>query len=63
MRNKKMIIDTHCHLDKPRYKRQMKNILKDAEENEVKGILIPMTHASSISDAQTLAQSYEGVFY
>jgi len=41
----------------------MKKILQDAQENNVTGILIPMTHASTISDAQTLAQSYEGVFY
>jgi len=58
-----MIIDTHCHLDKPRYRREMKKILQNAQENNVKGILIPMTHKASIADAQILSESYKGVFY
>jgi len=58
-----MIIDTHCHLDKPRYRRDMKNILQDAQENNVKGILIPMTHKATIADAQVLSESYKGIFY
>ncbi len=58
-----MLIDTHCHLDKPRYKRHMKKILQDAQDNGVQGILIPSTQKNTLDDAQTLAQSYEGVFY
>jgi len=58
-----MLIDTHCHLDKPRYRQNMKNLLKEAEENNVKGILIPSTQRNTIDVAQTLAQSYKGVFY
>lgn len=58
-----MLIDTHCHLDKPRYRQNMKNILKEAEANRVKGILIPSTQRNTIDVAQTLSQSYEGVFY
>jgi len=58
-----MLIDTHCHLDKPRYRQNMKNILKEAEENRVKGILIPSTQRNTIDVAQNLAQSYKGVFY
>ena len=58
-----MIIDTHCHLDKPRYRQNMKNILKEAEQNGVKGILIPSTQNHTLEDAQLLAQSYCGVFY
>ena len=58
-----MIIDTHCHLDKPRYKRQMKKILQDAQENDVLGVLIPSTQKNTLDDAQVLAQSYVGIFY
>ncbi|HHD75362.1 MAG TPA: hypothetical protein ENK95_00900, partial [Campylobacterales bacterium] len=58
-----MLIDTHCHLDKPRYRQNMKNILKEAEGNRVKGILIPSTQRNTIDVAQTLSQSYKGVFY
>jgi len=57
------MIDTHCHLDKPRYRRDMKKILQHAQENNVKGILIPMTHKATIADAQGLSESYKGVFY
>jgi len=53
-----MLIDTHCHLDKPRYRQNMKNLLKEAGENSVKGILIPSTQRNTIDVAQTLAQSY-----
>jgi len=41
----------------------MKNLLKEAEENSVKGILISSTQRNTIDVAQTLAQSYKGVFY
>ncbi|SFV66295.1 Peptide deformylase [hydrothermal vent metagenome] len=58
-----MLIDTHCHLDKPRYKRVMRELLHDAQEHRVKGILIPATQQKSLDYAQILAQSYAGVFY
>ena len=58
-----MIIDTHCHLDKPRYRQIMKQILENAQNNNVKGILIPSTQQSTIKNAQILANSYKGVFY
>jgi len=58
-----MIIDTHCHLDKPRYRRMMNRILENAQNNNVKGILIPSTQQSTINNAQVLADSYRGVFY
>lgn len=35
-----MLIDTHCHLDKPRYKYIIQNILQNAQNNRVNGMLI-----------------------
>jgi len=58
-----MIIETHCHLDKPRYRSMMNRILENAQKNNVKGILIPSTQRSTIDKAQVLADSYRGVFY
>ncbi len=58
-----MIIDTHCHLDKPRFKSKMNSILQDAQKQNVKGILIPSTQRKTIADAQILAHSYTGVFF
>ncbi len=58
-----MIIDTHCHLDKPRFKTKMNTVLKDAQKENVKGILIPSTQRKTIADAQILAHSYTGVFF
>ena len=58
-----MIIDTHCHLDKPRFKTKMSTVLQDAQKENVKGILIPSTQRKTISDAQILAHSYTGVFF
>jgi len=42
-----MLIDTHCHLDKPRYKRVMRELLQEAQEHRVKGILIPSTQQTT----------------
>ena len=58
-----MIIDTHCHLDKPRFKSKMNTILQDAQKQNVKGILIPSTQRKTIADAQVLVHSYTGVFF
>ncbi len=58
-----MIIDTHCHLDKPRFKTKMNTILQEAQKQNVKGILIPSTQRKTIADAQILAHSYTGVFF
>ena len=58
-----MIIDTHCHLDKPRFKSKINSILQEAQKQNVKGILIPSTQKKTIADAQTLAHSYTGVFF
>ncbi len=58
-----MIIDTHCHLDKPRFKTKMNTVLQYAQKQNVKGILIPSTQRKTIADAQILAHSYTGVFF
>jgi len=58
-----MIIDTHCHLDKPRYKNIMNLILENAQKNSINGILIPATQQDTIENAKILADSYQGVFY
>ena len=58
-----MIIDTHCHLDKPRFKTKMNMVLQDAQKENVKGILIPSTQRKTIADAQILAHSYKGIFF
>ncbi len=58
-----MLIDTHCHLDKPRYKQMMQRVLKNAQNNRVKGILIPSIQDKTLHEALFLAQKHRGIFY
>ncbi len=62
-KGKTMLIDSHCHLDKPRFKSRMNTLLQDAQKANVRGILIPSTQRKTIEDAQVLAHSYNGVFF
>ncbi|KIM05328.1 MAG: hypothetical protein KN64_02185 [Sulfurovum sp. AS07-7] len=58
-----MLIDTHCHLDKPRYKYIIQNILQNAQNNRVNGILIASTQNRTLDEAKLLSENHRGIFY
>lgn len=58
-----MIIDTHCHLDDPRYAEDLDEVMRRAHENEVEGILIPGADIKDLVRAQKIAHTYPNVYF
>jgi TatD DNase family protein len=58
-----MIIDTHCHLDDPRYNDDLDAVIARALEAGVKGILLPGADIEDLPKAQAIAHRYPHVFY
>lgn len=58
-----MIIDTHIHLDDPRYEADLEAVLRRAEEHGVKAFIIPGADAATLPRAITIAETHENVFF
>ena len=58
-----MIIDTHAHLDDERYFDDLDEVIKNAEENGVKGVLIPAADINDLKRAKEISHSYKDIFY
>ena len=59
--NKNYIIDTHCHIDMIE-EFSVEEILKNAEENDVKKIIIPSADRSSFEKILELSDKYEQIY-
>ncbi|MBD3768449.1 MAG: TatD family hydrolase, partial [Gammaproteobacteria bacterium] len=46
-----MIIDTHCHLDDDRYKDDLDEVIKRAEDNGVEIFIIPAADPDTLQKA------------
>ena len=58
-----MIIDTHCHLDDASFRDDVDEVIKNAYEQGVQGIIIPGADSEDLSYAQALSHRYEHVFF
>lgn len=58
-----MIIDTHCHLDDASFRDDVDEVIKNAYEQGVQGIIIPGADSEDLSYAQALSHRYEYVFF
>ena len=58
-----MIIDTHCHLDDIQFKDDVDDVIQNAYEKGVKGIIIPGADINDLSHAQELSHRYEHIFF
>lgn len=58
-----MIIDTHCHLDDERFRDDVDDVIKNAYEQGVKGIIIPGADIEDLSYAQELSHRYDHIFF
>jgi len=58
-----MIIDTHCHLDDIRYLDDLGAVIKKAEDNSVKGFLIPGADIEDIARAKEISYKYKNIYY
>lgn len=57
------IIDTHCHLDDNRYLDDLEDVLKRADENGIKGILLPGADIFDLPKAKEISYKFSHVFY
>jgi len=58
-----MIIDTHCHLDDPRFDEDLDAVIARAKEHGVRGFLIPGADPRTLEKARRIAHTYDEVFY
>ncbi|MEA3419199.1 MAG: TatD family hydrolase [Campylobacterota bacterium] len=58
-----MIIDTHCHLDDPRYNDDIDAVLERARSNGVEKFIIPGADVETLPRAVELAERYEEVYF
>ena len=58
-----MIIDTHAHLDDERYLDDLDEVLKNAKEVGVEGILIPGANIDDLERARDIAHSNENIYF
>lgn len=56
------IVDTHCHLDFPRFDNDRDIVIKDAKQNGVERILIPAIDIPTSKSAIRLAEKYEFIY-
>ncbi len=58
-----MIVDTHIHLDDPRYSDDLEEVLKRSKEAGVNRWIIPGADPKTLPRAVELAQEYEDIFF
>jgi len=58
-----MIIDTHCHLDDPRYQEDIESVLDRALSQGVERFIIPGADPETLPRAVELAEKYDSVYF
>ena len=58
-----MIIDTHCHLDDPRYEEDIEAVLERANSERVEKFIIPGADAATLPRAVELAEKYDAIYF
>ena len=58
-----MIIDTHCHLDDPRYNDDLDAVLANAKAQGVEKFIIPGADVRTLPRAIEIAEKYDDVYF
>ncbi len=58
-----MIIDTHIHLDDPRYEEDLQEVIERAKEGGVERFIIPGADPQTLPRAVEIAQKYDDVYF
>jgi len=58
-----MIIDTHCHLDDPRYSDDIEEVIDRAVSQDVERFIIPGADPLTLPRAVELAERYDSVYF
>ena len=62
-RENKMIVDTHCHLDDPRYNDDLEEVLNRAKAAGVEKYIIPGADIATLERAVEIAETYSSVYF
>jgi TatD DNase family protein len=57
-----MLIDSHCHLNFKAYKKNLREVINNAQSNDVKKIVVPGAKLDSSKKAVEIAQQYDGIY-
>lgn len=58
-----MIIDTHAHLDDIKYIDDLNEVIQNAKENGIEGIVIPGADINDLKKAQKIAHENENIYF
>jgi TatD DNase family protein len=58
-----VIVDTHCHLDDPRYETDLEEVLQRAEHAGVNRYIIPGADPQTLERAVEIAEKYASVYF
>ena len=58
-----MIIDTHCHLDDKSFDNDIAQVIANARENGVGGVLIPGADINDLPKAAKITREFDNVFF
>ena len=58
-----MIVDTHCHLDDPRFADDLDEVIHRAKEHGIVAFVIPGADITTLHRAREIAHRYDEVFY
>ena len=58
-----MIIDSHCHLNMKDFNNGLDQVIKNAKEKNVKGMLTICTEVAEINEIKHISNSYENIWY
>ena len=58
-----MIIDTHAHLDDERYFEDLDEVIKNAKDSGVNGVLIPGANIDDLKRAKQIADANENIYF
>ena len=58
-----MIIDTHCHLDDEQFLEDVDDVIENAYNEGIKGIIIPGADINDLARASELAHRYEHIYF
>ena len=60
---KNYIIDSHCHLDYFKEKKELENLIKRASENNIKKMLTICTNPQNLNIIKSISESYNQIFF
>ena len=58
-----MIIDSHCHLNMKEFTNDLDQVISNAKNNNIKGLLTISTKADEIENIKNISKKYKNIWY